>query len=60
MNTFRMQPYSRRDFLGVSLGAGLASASGLLAAENDLPQSVKELWADFDPRTDPLEIETVR
>lgn len=26
----------------------------------DVPQSVTELWADFDPRTDPLEVAVVR
>ncbi|MDR3404638.1 MAG: acetylxylan esterase [Chthoniobacter sp.] len=38
--------------------AFLALATGLRAA--DAPQSVSELWADFDPRRDPLEVEVVR
>ena len=25
-----------------------------------VPQSVGELWADFDPRSDPLEVEVIR
>jgi len=28
--------------------------------ESSLPQSVAELWADFDPRRDPLEVEVIR
>lgn len=48
------------------LAAGLMAAAligsgrdGLLAA-NSVPQSVEELWADFDPRRDPLETEVIR
>lgn len=29
-------------------------------AAEAVPQSVKELWADFDPRKDPLEVEVIR
>jgi dienelactone hydrolase len=36
----------------------LAPLTALHAAE--VPQSVTELWADFDPRTDPLEVTVVR
>jgi len=36
----------------------LAQHSPLFAAE--VPQSVVELWADFDPRQAPLEVEVVR
>ena len=36
----------------------LAQHSPLCAAE--VPQSVVELWADFDPRQAPLEVEVVR
>lgn len=50
----------------VFLQAGTAAASfslfdlhRLFAAE-DVPQSVAELWADFDPRKDPLEVEVIR
>jgi len=31
-----------------------------LSAANGVPQSVVELWADFDPRKDPLEVEVIR
>ena len=53
---------NRRTFFQV--GATMASLwccdpQRLFAAE-DVPQSVAELWADFDPRTDPLEIEVIR
>jgi hypothetical protein len=53
---------NRRIFL--QAGAALASfpfldPCSLLAAEN-VPQSVAELWADFDPRQDPLEVELIR
>jgi hypothetical protein len=53
---------SRRDFVLAS--TTLASISWLniqsaFAAES-VPQTVKELWADFDPRKDPLEIEVIR
>jgi len=30
------------------------------AATDRVPQSVRELWADFDPRQEPLEVEVVR
>ena len=29
-------------------------------AADRVPQSVGELWADFDPRSDPLEVEVIR
>lgn len=53
---------NRRSFL--QTGAAAASLSlfdvhRLLAAEN-VPQSVDELWSDFDPRKDQLEIEVIR
>ena len=40
----------------------LAPLSSLHAAEplSAVPQSVTELWADFDPRKDPLETEVIR
>lgn len=28
--------------------------------KDNVPQNVEELWADFDPRTEPLEIETLK
>lgn len=37
----------------------LCSLNQLTAAES-VPQNVAELWADFDPRKDPLEVEVVR
>jgi dienelactone hydrolase len=36
------------------------SASHIRANPTAVPQSVEELWADFDPRRDPLEVETIR
>ncbi|MFO1483850.1 MAG: dienelactone hydrolase family protein [Verrucomicrobiaceae bacterium] len=53
---------TRRTFL--QTGAAAASLSlfdfhSLFAAE-DVPQSVQELWADFDPRKDALETEIIR
>jgi hypothetical protein len=33
---------------------------GAVATEADAPASVEELWADFDPRHDPLETEVIR
>jgi dienelactone hydrolase len=30
------------------------------AATDRVPQSVRELWADFDPRQEPLEVEVIR
>jgi hypothetical protein len=53
-----------RRFLTVLFATALAV--GLVAvclADADsvaVPQSVEELWADFDPRRDPLEVETIR
>lgn len=53
---------NRRTFL--QAGTAVASLSFLdlhsLAAAEDVPQSVPELWADFDPRKDPLEVEVIR
>lgn len=53
---------TRREFLravpAVVLG-GAVSAPRAFAAET-IPQSVRELWADFDPRRDPLETEILR
>jgi hypothetical protein len=60
MNHSFPQTYSRRDFLGMAVGAGILSAHPGWAAEQDVPRDVRELWADFDPRKDPLEVETVR
>ena len=53
---------NRRTFL--QTGAAAASLSffdlhSLFAAEG-VPQSVQELWGDFDPRKDPLEVEVIR
>ena len=54
---------NRRIF--IQSGAALASLSlfnlhRLLAAEGGVPQTVTELWADFDPRKDPIETEVIR
>ena len=54
---------NRRSFLqsGAAVAAhSLLDLHRLLAAEAGVPQSVAELWADFDPRKDPLEIEVIR
>ena len=56
-------PTGRRRFLREG-----AAAAGLLwlgprclsAAGGTVPQTVRELWADFDPRRDPLETEVIR
>lgn len=40
------------------VGCFLATVLQLAAA--DVPQSVTELWADFDPRKEPLETEVIR
>lgn len=54
---------NRRTFL--QTGAAVASMSvldvhRLTAEEAGVPQSVRGLWADFDPRKDPLEVEVIR
>jgi hypothetical protein len=53
---------SRRTFL--RSGAAVSSLSLFnihrLFAADAVPQSVQELWADFDPRKDPLEVEVIR
>lgn len=58
---------SRRQFLQrtVALAATPALSASAAAAsfkpdEPRVPQSVQELWADFDPRTEPLETELIR
>jgi len=55
-------PPTRRQFLGAS--AALAAlpwlGSKLAFAADGVPQSVQELWADFDPRKDALETEVIR
>jgi len=35
-------------------------APQVFAESDDVPRSVEELWADFDPRRDPLETEVIR
>jgi len=42
-----------------AVGPSLAGAEPAAASE-PVPQSVEELWADFDPRQDPLETEVIR
>ena len=53
---------TRRHFLHRS--AALATlpwlGSNFALAADGMPQSVKELWADFDPRRDPIEGEVIR
>ncbi|MFO1436890.1 MAG: dienelactone hydrolase family protein [Verrucomicrobiaceae bacterium] len=56
-----MKP-NRRTFLQTGTAAAsfsLFDLSQLFAAEG-VPQSVPELWADFDPRKDPIEVEVIR
>ncbi|MBI4624244.1 MAG: hypothetical protein HY736_13650 [Verrucomicrobia bacterium] len=54
----------RRAFLRRGAAASafvLLDARALLGDTTDrVPQSVHELWADFDPRKDPLEVEAIR
>ena len=52
---------SRRTFLKTGAAAASLSLSDLnrLFAAEGVPQSVQELWADFDPRKDPLEIDAI-
>ncbi|MCU0749285.1 MAG: dienelactone hydrolase family protein [Akkermansiaceae bacterium] len=52
---------TRRDFLQTGAIASflLFPPQSLFAAEG-VPQSVRELWAGFDPRKDPLEVEVIR
>ena len=53
---------TRRTFLqtgAVATSLALLGNHQSLAAEA-MPQSVRELWADFDPRKDPLETEVIR
>ena len=40
--------------------ACLCTGLALCTTAAEPPQSVTELWADFDPRKDPLEVEVVR
>jgi hypothetical protein len=52
---------TRRTLLqtGAVASLSLLDLPSLLAAEG-VPQSVVDLWADFDPRKDPLEVEVIR
>ncbi len=53
---------TRRTFVQTGVTAAslsLFDSHFLLAAES-MPQSVQELWADFDPRKDPLDVEVIR
>ncbi|WP_395736623.1 alpha/beta hydrolase family protein [Prosthecobacter sp.] len=52
---------SRRRFLVSSAAAAFPVWTIPSSAESvPMPQSVAELWADFDPRKDPLETEVIR
>jgi Dienelactone hydrolase family len=52
---------SRRRFLVSSAAAALPILIVPASAEDAaVPQSVADLWADFDPRKDPLETEVIR
>jgi len=52
---------TRRTLLqtGALASLSLLDLQSLFAAEG-VPQSVLDLWADFDPRKDPLEVEVIR
>ncbi len=52
----------RRTFLKAGAAAASLSLGDLhsLLATESVPNSVTELWADFDPRRDPLEVEVIR
>ncbi len=53
---------TRRHFLQnttLLASAPFLTSQAVFAAES-IPQSVTELWADFDPRKDPLEVEVIR
>lgn len=59
----RFDPLPRRELLRTASAAGLTGwllPKDLRAADEAVPQSVRELWADFDPRREPLETEMVR
>lgn len=53
---------NRRTFLQATAGAASLSVLDLhrLLAAEGVPQSVRELWEDFDPRKDPIEVELIR
>lgn len=53
---------TRRQFLQNTslLTSAPMFASQVVWAAEDVPQSVQELWADFDPSKDPLEVEVIR
>jgi hypothetical protein len=52
---------TRRAFLRIgAIASLLLFRPPLLLAAEDVPQSVTELWADFDPRKDPLDVEVIR
>ena len=57
-----MIKHTRRRFLQNTtlLAAAPILNSQLAFADAALPHSVRELWADFDPRRDPLEVEVIR
>ena len=54
--------FDRRTFLQSGTAAASLSLFDLnhLFAAEGAPQSVQELWADFDPRKDPIEAEVIR
>ncbi len=55
-------PTNRRTFLQSGTAAASLSLFDLnqLFAAEGVPQSVQELWADFDPHKDPIETEVIR
>lgn len=53
---------TRRHFLysSTAIAAMPWFGTNIAFAAEAMPQSVQELWADFDPRLDPLEVEVIR
>ena len=46
--------------LALGLPSNSVTPSQFVSAADDVPQSVEQLWADFDPRKDALETEGIR
>lgn len=46
--------------IGIAAGGGGATRFAARAADGPAPATVEELWADFDPRRDPLDVQVVR
>lgn len=58
-------PFERQHMAGImrtlsAIVLLLAAVTGSATARSQTPKTVKELWADFDPRKDPLDTKLVR